>query len=217
MNKIILKNTALFGFLALGALWEILDKYQYIMNILSGPVIIALGIWIIYEFHFKRKEDNSYFEFYIFTFSIGVLSWLLEFIGVHTGFVFGQYQYPGTLLPAIDGVPLAIGFAWIVALLSSRAVSSDIYKGKSKIIITILTAVFMTVFDVVMEPAAVAMQYWDWYNLPVPMSNYLTWFIVSFVFTAFGEYFDIFEEKIPQMASYFYWAMFLYFLVISLL
>jgi putative membrane protein len=186
------------------------------MNILSGPVIIALGIWIIYEFHVKRREDNSYFEFYIFTFSIGILSWLLEFIGVHTGFVFGQYQYPGTLLPAIDGVPIAIGFAWIVALLSSRAVSSDIYKGKSKIIITLLTAVFMTVFDVVMEPAAVEMQYWDWYNMPVPMSNYLTWFIVSFVFTAFGEYFDIFEEKIPQMASYFYWAMFLYFLVISL-
>lgn len=179
-------------------------------------MIIVLGLWILYEYYKERKSDNSYFDFFIYSISIGLLSWLIEYIGVHTGAIFGNYYYPKTLFPVIDGVPLAISFAWIVALFSARAVSLDFYQGKSRLIISFLIACFMTIFDIVMEPAAISMGYWDWYGMPVPISNYIAWFVISFVFAAFGEYFNVFENKTPKIASSFYWAMLLYFLAISI-
>lgn len=36
MRNSIIKHSLLFGFLGLGALWEILDKYQELMTLLSG-------------------------------------------------------------------------------------------------------------------------------------------------------------------------------------
>lgn len=217
MNSFLIKNIILFGFLGLGALWEILDKYQELMPLLSGPVIITLGLWILYEYYTERKEDKSYFDFFIYSGSIAILSWLIEYMGVHTGMIFGNYFYPDTLIPAIEGVPVAIAFAWIVALFSSRAVVIDFYKGSNRFIISLLTATFMTIFDVVMEPAAIEMGYWNWYGIGIPLKNYMSWFGISFVFSLFGEYFRVFENKTPRMASSFYWAMLLYFLAVSML
>ncbi len=49
-------------------------------------------------------------------FALGVA---LEYVGVLTGVPFGRYTYTGVLIPQLPGgVPLAIGFAWLVIVVS---------------------------------------------------------------------------------------------------
>jgi len=42
-------------------------------------------------------------------------------------------------------------------------------------------AVLATLFDYIMEPAAVKLGFWTWNNGNVPMMNYFTWFLISIV------------------------------------
>src|SRR5947209_301114 len=46
-----------------------------------------------------------------------LISFLVESIGVQTGFPFGAYHYTGVLSPLLPGsVPLAVLFAWVLIL-----------------------------------------------------------------------------------------------------
>jgi putative membrane protein len=53
--------------------------------------------------------------------------------------------------------------------------------------IAIFTATLATLFDVLLEPAAVGLNYWIWtltadpFN--VPIQNYIAWFLISFSFS----------------------------------
>ena len=40
----------------------------------------------------------------------------------------------------------------------------------------------MFFFDLTMEPAAIALGYWTWEQGAVPLANYLSWFLLGFVF-----------------------------------
>lgn len=52
--------------------------------------------------------------------SVIVLSWLVETLGVNTGFPFGIYHYTAILFPQLPGgVPLSVMFAWVLVVLGS--------------------------------------------------------------------------------------------------
>ena len=44
----------------------------------------------------------------------------------------------------------------------------------------------MVVYDIVLEPAAIALDMWSWGG-PVPMQNYIAWFFISFFLILFAE------------------------------
>ncbi len=215
MNTYTIKNCFLFGVLGTVALLEIFNTNHILLHSISSPLLIGICVWIICEYLVQRREDKSYFDFWIYTLNVGIISWLVEFIAIHNSDIFGSYYFSDVLQPAIDNVPIAISCIWITALYSSRAVALDIYKGKNRFIVSLLTAFFMVIFDLVMEPAAVNLGYWTWNDLHIPLIIYISWFGISFVFALFGEYFGVFEDKTPPMASSFYWALLLCFLTIS--
>jgi putative membrane protein len=45
--------------------------------------------------------------------------------------------------------------------------------------IVLSTGTILTLFDLVMEPVAIALNYWRWDQGSVPIDNYITWFILS--------------------------------------
>jgi putative membrane protein len=46
-----------------------------------------------------------------------------------------------------------------------------------------LTALGAVLFDVVLEPVAMALDYWQWRGDAVPLQNYLAWFVIAFAFS----------------------------------
>jgi len=115
-----------------------------------------------------------------------VLSYLVEAVGVNTGFPFGAYLYTDTLWPRLPGgVPLAVMFAWLLIVLGAynwvRAIGSRLGRA-------LLGSILGTLLDLAIEPvAAHVVHYWQWVApgplnyYGVPLANFFAWLIVIFL------------------------------------
>lgn len=222
-----LKTGLLYLILVAGGIWHVLGVFQSVMRVTATPVIIGLGIWL-FAAHLRRLSvQESIGQSCTTAASSGTFvrwgsvvilgSIFLEWLGVKTGVIFGEYAYGKTLPPFIDSVPLAIGFAWLGMLLASAAVSQRLlgeWFFEQTIFSSLVIAGFMTVFDVFMEPAAVALNYWNWNGETVPVQNYIAWFLISFFFAWLAIRLKVFSVKIPALAFHAYLAQLLYFVLV---
>ncbi len=114
--------------------------------------------------------------------TIFVLGYLVEFLGVHTGILFGNYRYGSTLGPKLFGIPVIIGINWLILIYS---VGTWLEKTRWPSATKIITgAIILVIFDLLMEPVAIAFDFWHWENGHIPLMNYIGWFLVSLVFFA---------------------------------
>lgn len=128
-----------------------------------------------------------------------------EIIGVCSGWPFGAYDYTNALSPKLFGIPLAIIFAWVVLAVYIRQLSARLQL--TMLPTVVISAAWMTLIDLVIDPlAANDLGYWRWSNkglyYGVPASNFVGWFIVSFIIfliSSFG------SRSIPQIN---HWAIY---------
>lgn len=211
VNK--LKIGALYLLLGAGGLWHVLGVFQGTMRVLASPIMIGLGIWLFWECWqgYPRQEQP---KFVIVSIGVVVGSFAIEWLGVRTGKIFGAYLYGQTLRPSIGGVPISIGCAWFVMLLASTTVAQKIAPKslrENRFITAFSVALLMVCFDLLMEPAAVKLDYWTWMNSHIPFQNYLVWFGLSFIFTTIGLQTGVFRRRLPPIAIHFYFAQLIYF------
>lgn len=103
-----------------------------------------------------------------------------EWIGIHTGFLFGDYSYGENLGPKFYGVPFLIGLNWAVlgmicGAVATRALAHPIGR-------ILLGAALMTGLDLALEPVAPLFDFWSFTSEYAPLKNYLCWFGLSFLF-----------------------------------
>ncbi|GHO87873.1 carotenoid biosynthesis protein [Dictyobacter formicarum] len=123
--------------------------------------------------------------------AIIVLSYLVETLGVNTGFPFGVYHYTPVLFPRLPGgVPLAVMFAWILIVLGGYGIVKRRLPSKRDINVggALSGAILATLLDLAIEPvAAHVVLYWQWMArgqmdyYGVPLMNFVAWFVVAFV------------------------------------
>lgn len=106
-------------------------------------------------------------------------SLLIEWIGVHFGFLFGVYEYGKNLGLKIDGVPLLIGVNWAVLILSTAAIADRWVK--SILLKVLLGALLMVFMDFFIETSAPPFDFWIWDSGAAPLRNYVAWFMVSLI------------------------------------
>lgn len=104
-------------------------------------------------------------------------SLLIEWVGVHFGFLFGIYEYGQNLGLKIDGVPLLIGVNWAVLILSTAAIADRWVK--PFLLKVLLGALLMVFIDFFIETSAPSFDFWIWASGAAPLRNYISWFIVS--------------------------------------
>lgn len=112
----------------------------------------------------------------------------VEIIGVQTGWLFGSYQYGGVLGPQIAGVPLILGMLWWISLMgfghwSDRLLSR--WRGEQPVhmaLRAVVAASLMTALDGLIEPVAIQAGWWSWEGVEVPWTNYVSWWVLSFLF-----------------------------------
>ncbi len=181
-KKYLIKVILLYFILIMGGVWYYLGHFGEISQMIAGYLMILIGILSIFEVY-KNENIKNKIAFFLLSSFIILFSWLIEFIGVKTGLIFGEYEYGNILQPQLFGTPIPIGFAWISTFLGSYAIAELILRKKSNIFIhLLLTAVLMTFFDYLMEPAAIKLGYWMWQGSVIPFQNYLTWFVLGLLF-----------------------------------
>ena len=149
-----------------------------------------------------QPDKNKWFWLFVAAcFAVGVA---VEIIGVNTAALFGYYHYETALGLQVKNVPLLIGVNWfIIIYCSGIAVHSLLTKiistlpedaPKTATTLRALSvivdgATLAVVFDWLMEPVAVKLNYWKWEgDGSIPVYNYVCWFAVSIVLLALFHY-----------------------------
>ena len=126
---------------------------------------------VICFLYLPRKTFISNFIL-LFTIGFGV-----EFLGVKTGLLFGNYEYGSTLGIKLLDVPLIIGVNWFVLAIGARGCANGITKNSFYQVFC--AALFMVGLDFLIEPVAMKYDFWDWHQNKVPIQNYFMWFLIS--------------------------------------
>ncbi len=132
---------------------------------------------------------------------------VIESLGVHYDFLFGSYDYEKDFGTKILGVPLTIGSAWLMVIVTSRVLALGIMKRMELpylvkgLVYATISSIFAVIMDLAIDPVAyVVKQYWVWegnsFYYDIPLSNFSGWFILSF-FIQFILYFwlEALEKK----------------------
>jgi putative membrane protein len=135
-------------------------------------LLLTLGIFFWSNKSLNKKMILSF----IITFFIG---YGVEVAGVHTGVLFGVYQYGSTLGIKLLDVPLLIGVNWFLLAIASRGIVEKI--SNNTILNILLAALLMVLLDVLIEPVAIQLDFWSWENNVIPFQNFIMWFITALV------------------------------------
>lgn len=147
--------------------------------------LILMTILVVFSL---KPLDKNLKIFIIFSSLVGFLA---EWIGVNTGLLFGEYDYGEHFGVKIGNVPLLIGALWFTTVYAGIQAVKWWEEKSGKKLNSLLVALFgsmlITCYDIILEPAAIKLGYWTWKGSTVPIFNYFSWFIVSFLIIFLSE------------------------------
>jgi len=206
LNRLRIAKILVVALHIVGIIGLSLDEYRWFFLILT-PFHLLRSLQLIWAVH--RGWNESFPIFAAAAFWLGFGS---ELIGIHTGYLYGDYVYGASLGPKLWDVPLVIGVNWFVLVyltgsIFHKSVPNDYYAA-------FLGAVCMTALDYVMEPVAVSLDFWAWKFDLIPISNYAGWFGVSFLIHLI--YRKVKFEKENPLAPILLLALILFFGILNL-
>ena len=114
-------------------------------------------------------------------------SYAIEYIGVHTGYPYGEFFYGVDLGPTLYGVPLGLPVFFIPLVMNAYLLVSLLLGEKAASrplrLVSVIAAVLA--MDLVLDPGAVALGFWVYpaggLYYGVPLSNYAGWVLSATV------------------------------------
>ena len=170
--------------------------------------LTPLNLFISTTLLFVNQNNATRMKFFI-VFAIFFVGMIAEILGVQYGLIFGNYQYGNNLGLKLLGVPILIGFNWVVLTVICGSISSKIFK-KSKVLSIILGITLMLLIDITLEPIAPVLDYWEFSGSKAPLQNYIGWGITSLITQTLYQYFYKTKEFIFSINLFI--AQFLFFL-----
>lgn len=118
-------------------------------------------------------------------------TWIVEYVGVRTGWPYGSFEYAVQLGPLIVGaVPLALPLFFVPLVLNAYLLTILVLddRGGSAVVRVPAAILAIVAIDLVLDPAAVAIGFWT-FDAPgpyygVPWSNYAGWLLSGTVAVA---------------------------------
>jgi putative membrane protein len=107
---------------------------------------------------------------------------VIEWLGVKTGAIFGDYIYGNGLGFKLAGVPVVMGLNWLLLVYCSTVIAGRFFT--KKIVIILVASTLMLLYDIFLEPSAIRYGFWVWERESVPLQNYLAWFIGAVFFVS---------------------------------
>ena len=141
----------------------------------SSPYVLTLTLLLLIVNNYSDKK------FLIKLSLIFLLGLIVEIIGVNYSLFFGEYQYGNNLGIKFFGVPLVIGFNWVLLIILTGNFAHRLFP-KSKIRKVLFGSILMILLDLLIEISARKLDYWEFAIHPAPLSNYLWWFVFSIFF-----------------------------------
>lgn len=154
-------------------------------------------------------KEKSFIIWFLVTY---IFTFFSEYVGVKTGLIFGAYEYSSVLGFSLGDVPLIIGFNWVLVVAGSIYLASLITKNSS--IRVPLAGILAVLFDYFLEPVAIALDYWTWADVAVPMQNYIAWFLIASAAAYF--YGRLVEKKTDMVFGYYFGLQLIFFIALQI-
>lgn len=197
----------LYLIFTVGIIGHLIDPLLPIMLYLTPFTLLLTTSVVLYK---SYKSSGKLFLYWIII--TYVITFFLEVLGVKTGIVFGEYLYGSTLGLKLLEVPLIIGFNWVFVILG--AISTAKLITKNNLIVSLIAAAIAVIFDFILEPVAIKLDYWQWSDNIIPLQNYAAWFVIAF-FSSF--FYTKLKVTIESKISIHYLSIqFVFFLFINL-
>lgn len=168
-----------------------LRVYQFSMDY-AGSIHIILGALAMLAFGIRFLGRRKTFIFAGVTY---VLSLTSELLGTGTGWPFGNYAYTDFLgYKVLDHVPYTIPMSWfymgLASYLLGTRIAEHMGKGDSILWTTGLGVWFLTVWDLVLDPAmahsSLRVKFWEWTEsgpyFDMPIKNLVGWSVTGLIF-----------------------------------
>jgi putative membrane protein len=181
----------IYVFFGFGVLWHYLPITFELMRSITWIVLAISALTVIsieYKLFSDKFDRRKFMGWVIFGF---LFTLILEIIGNKTGVIFGPYSYGDVLGIKILGAPIIIGLNWLLVVLGTRQVVDS--RIKSPVLATLMASLLAVCFDVVLEPVAINLGYWNWETATgaIPWQNYLAWFGISLVLNSIWTKLDL--------------------------
>ncbi len=144
-----------------------------------APVII-IALFAVPSFISTLRQRGVLFGLLIWLL-LGVYVIAIETAAIKTGVPYGEFKFDSALGVQLFGATpwvLAIGYPPLI--LAAFWLSSKLTRSASRIL---LTGLFATLFDLVLDPAATQLEFWKWERsgpfYGVPLINFLGWLITA--------------------------------------
>lgn len=145
------------------------------------PVNLLVSLGIVLWFH---KQPNAYFLAYLIV--VYLFGFAIEWAGVETGKIFGQYFYGENLGIKILDIPLIIGINWVMLSYCAMNIAGLLYQSLNlkvnQILIPFVASLLMVFADFWIEQLCSRFDFWYWKSNIIPLQNYTAWFFFSFAF-----------------------------------
>ena len=149
-----------------------IPELKVVMLPISGTILYLTTIGVV----LSSRDILKNLLFLFIAFCIGFSA---EVIGVKTGVLFGDYSYGSNLGYKFAGVPIVIGLLWGVLAVGSASCVAQFPNLKKQA--PFLAALLMLGVDYIMEPVAIASDFWSWHGAAVPLWNYICWFGIAWI------------------------------------
>lgn len=163
-----------------------------------------LYLLLVLVLFFKVNTVKTFLLFLAFM----IIGIVVEWIGVHTGNLFGDYYYGKNFGPKIDGIPLLIGVNWALLTFTTHVIAKNIFKSFPAIVIT--GAVLMVGMDFFLEQICDLAGFWH-FNGGAGWFNYICWFIIAALLHAVSLFFKLDGNK---FISYHLYGVQLFFTIV---
>lgn len=171
-----------------GLIGVLIPPLQHLFLLL---VPFHLGLMMLILTFTHRPFNGRFVAFILMVITVGSIA---EWTGIHTALLFGHYTYGNTLGFKLNGVPLIIGINWFL-LIYSTGVTMQQSPIKSKWIRPVAGALILVILDLLIEPVAIHLNYWHWANGVVPITNYISWFLLTAILLLLLEQFNFTRQS----------------------
>jgi bisanhydrobacterioruberin hydratase len=208
-NIIVTAVILLYGFGLIGIISPLSDLFLQ----LTPLTLIATIIFFVLSF--QKTSSHLYLVLFIVFFSGLIVEW----IGVHTGALFGSYVYGENLGIKLFDVPLIIGVNWALLVGVTSEIARNITRNTLQRVI--IASFLMLFLDLLIEPIVSKVDFWYWADAEIPILNYICWFVIAIILNALYFFFtkDHKNTSLPskEISIWIYCAMVLFFVGLNLL
>lgn len=208
-----IKQTNGLGILLLSIFYAVgLVGFTVIQNedfLLLTPLNLLVSLIIILWYHPKWTKGTV-----ITLITSYLVGFFIEVIGVNTGVIFGEYTYGAVLGWRIWETPLVIGINWAM-LIYAVGMTANWWLGQTSFWIkAVFGASVMMLLDMIIEPVAIHYDFWTWEATSVPLQNYVSWWLISFILLSVFHFFH--TKMTNRVASVLLLWQFVFFIVLLL-